>query len=70
MTIGVHLNQQKVSFTNFVKSSRGINEYDDELEINQNSNSKGIYIDDSNEEEVGLYALEAILKVRILFQAD
>jgi hypothetical protein len=40
MTIEVHPNKQKVPFTNFVKSSEGTNEYDDESEINQNSNSK------------------------------
>jgi len=30
MTIGVHPNRQKVPFANFVKSSRGTNEYEDE----------------------------------------
>jgi hypothetical protein len=30
MTIGIHHNEQKVPFTNFVKNSRRINEYDDE----------------------------------------
>jgi hypothetical protein len=70
MTIEVHLNRQKVSFTNFVKSFEGTNEYDDELEIDQSSNSEGIYTDDSNEEEVGLYALETIPKVGALSEAD
>jgi len=31
MTIGVHPNQQKVPFASFVKSSRGMSEYEDEL---------------------------------------
>jgi len=34
--------------------------------INQNFSSEGIYIDDSNEKEVGLYALETIPKVGAL----
>jgi hypothetical protein len=38
--------------------------------MDQNFNSKRIYIGDSNEEEVGLYALEAIPKVGALFQVD
>ncbi len=67
MTIGVHPNWQKVPFVNFVKSFRRTSEYDDELETNQNSSSKGIYIDDSSEKEVGLYALEIIPKVGALF---
>jgi hypothetical protein len=50
-----------------VKSFRRTSEYDDELETNQNSSSKGIYIDDSSEKEVGLYALEIIPKVGALF---
>ncbi len=49
-----------------MKSFKGTNEYDDELETYQSSSSERIYIDDSNEEEVGLYALETIPKVRIL----
>jgi hypothetical protein len=69
MTIEVHLNQHKVPFANFVKSFEGTNEYDDELETNQNSSSKGIYIDDSTEEEIRLY-LETIPKVGILFQIN
>jgi len=31
MTIGVHLNRQKVPFASFVKSSRRTSEYEDEL---------------------------------------
>jgi len=50
----------------FVKSSRGTSEYENESETNQSSNSKGIYTDDSSEEEVGLYALETIPKVGVL----
>ncbi len=48
----------------------GTSEYDDELETNQSFSSKAIYINDSSEEEVGLYALKAIPKVGALFQAD
>ncbi len=44
-----------------------MNEYDDELEINQSSSSKGIYTNDFSEKEVGLYILEAIPKVGALF---
>jgi len=33
MTIGVHLNRQKVPFASFVKSSGGTSEYEDELKI-------------------------------------
>ncbi len=47
-----------------------MNEYDDELEIDQNFSSERIYTNDSNEKEVGLYALETIFKVGILFQAN
>jgi hypothetical protein len=47
-----------------------VNEYDDELEIDQNFSSERIYINDSNEKEVVLYALETIPKVGALFQAD
>jgi len=50
-----------------VKSFEGTNEYDDESETNQSSSSEGIYIDDSSEEEVGLYVLETIFKVGVLF---
>jgi hypothetical protein len=49
-----------------VKSSGGTSEYEDESEIDQNSSSEGIYTDDSNEKEVGLYALETIPKVGAL----
>jgi len=49
-----------------VKSSRGTSEYEDESEIDQSSSFEGIYTDDSNEEEVGLYALEIIPKVGAL----
>jgi len=52
-----------------VKNFEGTNEYDDELETYQNFNFERIYIDDSSEEEVGLYVLEAIPNVRILIQA-
>jgi len=70
MTIGVHLNRHKVPFTNFVKNSEKINEYDDEPKIDQCSSFEGIYIDDSNEEEIRLYVLEAIPKVGVLSQVD
>jgi hypothetical protein len=66
MTIEVHPNQQKVPFASFVKSSRGTNEYEDESETDQSSSSEGIYMDDSSEEEVRLYALETIPKVGAL----
>ncbi len=49
-----------------MKNSGRTNEYDDESEIDQGSNSKGIYIHDFNEEEIGLYVLEAIPKVGAL----
>ncbi len=49
-----------------MKSSRGTSEYEDESEIDQSSSFEGIYTDDSNEEEVGLYALEIIPKVGAL----
>jgi hypothetical protein len=49
-----------------VKSFGGTSEYEDESEIDQSSSSKRIYMDDSSEEEVGLYVLETILKVRTL----
>jgi len=66
MMIGVHRNQQKVPFVSFVKSSGRTSEYEDELKTDQSSSSKGIYTDDFNEEEVGLYALETIPKVGAL----
>jgi hypothetical protein len=47
-----------------------MSEYDDESETNQSSNPERIYTNDSNEEEVGLYVLEAIPKVGVLSQAD
>jgi hypothetical protein len=40
VTIEVHLNQQKVPFVNFVKSSKGTNEYD-ELKTDQSSSFEG-----------------------------
>jgi hypothetical protein len=49
-----------------VKGFRGTSEYENELETNQNSSFEGIYMDDSSEEEVGLYALETIPKVGAL----
>ncbi len=58
---------KKIPFANFVKSFGRINEYDDELKIDQSSNFEGIYINDSKEKEVGLYALETIPKVGTLF---
>jgi len=70
MTIGVHLNQQKVPFAKFMKSFRGMSVYDDELKIKQSSSFEGIYMDDSNEGEIGLYALETIPKVETLSQMD
>ncbi len=66
MTIKVHPNRQKVPFASFVKSSGGTSEYEDESETDQSSSSEGIYMDDSSEEEVGLYALETIPKVGTL----
>jgi hypothetical protein len=53
-----------------VKNSRGTSEYEDESETNQSFSSEGIYIDDSSEEEVGLYALDTIPKVRAFSMAD
>jgi len=55
MTIRIHFNRYKIPFANFAKSSKGTNEYDDELEINQSFSSKGIYTNDSSEKEIGLY---------------
>jgi len=43
-----------------------MNEYEDESKTDQSSSSKGIYTDDSNEEEISLYALETIPKVGTL----
>ncbi len=54
------------SIVDFVKSFKGLNEYDEESKINQSSSSKGIYTNDFSEGEVGLYALEAIPKVGAL----
>jgi len=50
MTIGVHLNRQKVPFAGFVKSSGGTSEYEDESETDQSSSSEGIYTNDSSAE--------------------
>jgi len=61
---------KKFHLLTFVKSSKGTNEYDDESEIEQSSSSEGIYMDHSREREVGLYALEAIPKVRTLSKVD
>ncbi len=49
-----------------MKSSGGTSEYEDESKTNQSSSFEGIYTDDSNEEEVGLYAVETIPKVGAL----
>jgi hypothetical protein len=49
-----------------VKSFGGMNEYEDESETDQSSNSEEIYTDDFSEKEVGLYALETIPKVGAL----
>ncbi len=49
-----------------MKSSGGTSEYEDESEIDQSFSSERIYMDNSNEEEVGLYALETIPKVEAL----
>jgi len=49
MIIKAHFNSQKVLFTNFVKSSKRISQYDDEFGINQIFSSKIIYINDFNE---------------------
>jgi hypothetical protein len=70
MTIGVHLNQQKVPFAKFMKSFRGMSAYDDESKIEQSSSFEGIYTNDSSEGEIRLYALETIPKVRTLSQMD
>ncbi len=70
MTITVHPNWQKIPFANFVKISRGTNEYDDELKTDQSSSFEGIYTNNSSEEEVRLCALEVIPKVGALSQAD
>ncbi len=53
-----------------MKSSRRINEYDDESKIDQSFSFEGIYTNDSNEKEVGLYYLETIPKVGTLSQVD
>jgi hypothetical protein len=53
-----------------VKSFRGTSEYDDESKTYQSFSFEAIYTDDSNEEEVRLYALEAIPKVGVLSQVD
>jgi len=53
-----------------VKNSRETNEYDDESETEQSSSSERIYIDDSREGEVWLYALETIPKVGTLSKVD
>jgi hypothetical protein len=66
MTIGVHRNRLKVPFTSFMKNSKGTSEYEDESKTDQSFSSEGIYMDDSSEEEVGLYALETIPKVGAL----
>ncbi len=66
MTIEVHPNQKEVPFASFVKCFVGTSEYDDELETDQSFSIEGIYTDDSNEKEVGLYALETIPKVGAL----
>jgi hypothetical protein len=70
MTIRVHPNRQKVPFINFMNSSKRTTKYDDESETYQSSSFEGIYTNDYNEEEVGLYVLEVIPKVGALFQAD
>jgi hypothetical protein len=67
MTIGVHHNQQKILFINFVKSSERMTKYDDELETSQSSSFEGIFINDFSEKEMGLYALEAVPKIGTLF---
>ncbi len=66
MTIKVHPNRQKVPFANFVKNFKGTSEYDDESETYQSFSSKRIYTNDSNEEEVRLYALKTIPKFKAL----
>ncbi len=53
-----------------MKSFGGTSEYDDESETDQNFSSKVIYINDFNEKEIRLYALEAIPKVGALSQVD
>jgi hypothetical protein len=53
-----------------VTSSGGTSAYDNESETDQSSSSKWIYTDDFSEEEVGLYALETILKVIALSKAN
>jgi len=49
-----------------VRSSRGTNEYNDELKTGQSCSYEGIYTNDFNEKEVKLYVLEVILKVGAL----
>ncbi len=53
-----------------MKSFKGMNDYDNESKIDKNFSFDKIYIDDSNEEEIGLYVLEVIPKVEVLSQAD
>jgi len=53
-----------------VKNFGGTGEYDEKLETNQSSSSEGIYTNDSNEREVGLYVLKVIPKVITLSQAN
>jgi hypothetical protein len=53
-----------------VKNFGGTNEYDDDSETNRSFSSEEIYINDSNEGEIGLYVLEAIPKVGVLFQVN
>ncbi len=49
-----------------MRSYGGTNEYDDESKTYQSFSSEGIYTNDYNEEEVGLYVLEVIPKVKVL----
>jgi hypothetical protein len=70
MTITIHPNRHKIPFANFVKSFGRTSEYDDESKTDQSSNFQGIYINNSNEGEVGLYVLEVIPKVGSLSSAD
>jgi hypothetical protein len=50
-----------------VNSPEKRTKYDDESKTYQSSSFEGIYTNDYNEEEVCLYALEAIPKVGALF---
>jgi len=68
MTIKVHPTRQKVPFANFMNNSGGTIEYDDESKTNQGSSFKGIYTDDSNEGEIGLYVWKQSPRLELCFR--